>query len=1228
MSSSRPWVPCFFPPLGISVLVSSKSDVKVYNAQTGVLEKEACLLTGSNVKDICMCVGYFTNERLVIAGGTEINARRHLNESILLQGFLNRRIQHKSDEISLELDSQQSSVLELFLFKNDYSLTDFEELTFETLNGRSPKWKTFTITGSYEHIYYLVNHLLHMCSHENHSVDPLYRSMLHRLIRIALDSDSILFYTAKREPLTMQCEAHRRLTFAHWPHMDYQWATPSALAEAGFYFPFKYPLDIVYCFECLINLASWEPTDEPWSEHIRHSSSCSFVSSPNLKSIPSVVSWATETAQTQTISNEPITVLTTTSSKDFIATSTVNGGITIWDLSYFNRRTLEFNLVDVLNASILDVSKRVNKSQLEVHCGCLLVSNAAYLPELICLPKPPKLHHLILACCLPNSVYNELKCTLNKNSSTTTTAATAVNSFGSHKLCLLILQLTPLNSEQLMWLSDTLSAPTSVKSFVYSSTISGANIFSLHSVPVNLMKFLPLIGTVGHTVEDDEEEDDDEEEEEAEEGGDDYDGVNGDGDDDDYDDELAEIDSNETESQNANLLVDDVTLSPPISSGEATMTQSPSTSQVDLNQPVEDGLYKYLALSNVIDESVSFKVMDCQKITSNDNNDASKLKSSSKPFFSSPSQSPSPSSPIKQQSNPTEATTITTTTDDILSDCHSKRITDKLPTLIGIIHLSDINNPTDTDVQKLNLKVLKISPVVGLPTSMNHANRSTTSSPQGILVCCGTELSSLSGDDDDDIHHNDTAENQHQSTENGDLFLFEYKAGAVDWNASHSVLSENPLLHIQLPGNYCPIEMDVLSNDNNDLQYCCCSNPLNNIIQLPIEYYSVKQDNQIKRDAKFTLQSFIDCTSGDLSMCCFLLTISGSLLQVNFYNDFSCLIQLLISDPISCIDEDIQQKNEKTDEETTSVNVHRIQFNAFTYCTGLGNLCLCTVDGQMCIYQLYNQELFKYDMNKEKRITLKSSASSVNIKKSKTSSSIIDNTSITSCSLSDLYAYCNSPIDQCIILHQLIQTIPVDAQIQINFPDRIGWYEVDLFRSIISPSPSDGRINNTRFEKKDMLTDDQDPKISSSSNDNETIHILSRLVTRYLQLEGCDSSNKSKLTTSTTNNLPVALKCASLAVQLSLSGGLSARLWEFNIKNWVAYQALMKHPSPERSANTMTDEQTTLPCKINSTAYSKMNTSSEYVLDISLPRVCSLSHFVFHSTMKPYEKTKSRQKCI
>ncbi|VDQ11136.1 unnamed protein product [Trichobilharzia regenti] len=98
---------------------------------------------------------------------------------------------------------------------------------------------------------------------------------------------------------------------------------------------------------------------------------------------------------------------------------------------------------------------------MEVHCGCLLVSNAAYLPELICLPKPPKLHHLILACCLPNSVYNELKCTLNKNSSTTTTAATAVNSFGSHKLCLLILQLTPLNSEQLMWLSDTLSAPTS-----------------------------------------------------------------------------------------------------------------------------------------------------------------------------------------------------------------------------------------------------------------------------------------------------------------------------------------------------------------------------------------------------------------------------------------------------------------------------------------------------------------------------------------------------------------------------------------------------------------------------------------------------------------------------------------------------------------------------------------------------------------------------------------------
>lgn len=35
--------------------------------------------------------------------------------------------------------------------------------------------------------------------------------------------------------LLMYSESTRRQTFAHWPHMDYKWALPNRMAQAGFY---------------------------------------------------------------------------------------------------------------------------------------------------------------------------------------------------------------------------------------------------------------------------------------------------------------------------------------------------------------------------------------------------------------------------------------------------------------------------------------------------------------------------------------------------------------------------------------------------------------------------------------------------------------------------------------------------------------------------------------------------------------------------------------------------------------------------------------------------------------------------------------------------------------------------------------------------------------------------------------------------------------------------------
>ena len=40
------------------------------------------------------------------------------------------------------------------------------------------------------------------------------------------------------------------------------------------------------CFTCNVCLVCWEPTDEPWSEHERHSPSCPFVRGEHTQNVP------------------------------------------------------------------------------------------------------------------------------------------------------------------------------------------------------------------------------------------------------------------------------------------------------------------------------------------------------------------------------------------------------------------------------------------------------------------------------------------------------------------------------------------------------------------------------------------------------------------------------------------------------------------------------------------------------------------------------------------------------------------------------------------------------------------------------------------------------------------------------------------------------------------------------------------------------------------------------
>ncbi|KAL8583292.1 hypothetical protein ACOMHN_043069 [Nucella lapillus] len=75
----------------------------------------------------------------------------------------------------------------------------------------------------------------------------------------------------------MHFKDHRLKSFKNWPFEDGD-CCADKLAEAGFYhIPTDQSPDATRCFACYKELDGWEPNDDPWSEHKKHSPACPFL---------------------------------------------------------------------------------------------------------------------------------------------------------------------------------------------------------------------------------------------------------------------------------------------------------------------------------------------------------------------------------------------------------------------------------------------------------------------------------------------------------------------------------------------------------------------------------------------------------------------------------------------------------------------------------------------------------------------------------------------------------------------------------------------------------------------------------------------------------------------------------------------------------------------------------------------------------------------------------------
>lgn len=124
--------------------------------------------------------------------------------------------------------------------------------------------------------------------------------------------------------------------------MDYKWALPDQMAQAGFYHQSSESGDDrAMCFTCSVCLVCWEKTDEPWSEHERHSPDCPFLKGEYTQNVPLSVTYATSPAT----STGGFNVISSGDNGSITCVGNIEtGDISVWNVERQLKRAASFNI--------------------------------------------------------------------------------------------------------------------------------------------------------------------------------------------------------------------------------------------------------------------------------------------------------------------------------------------------------------------------------------------------------------------------------------------------------------------------------------------------------------------------------------------------------------------------------------------------------------------------------------------------------------------------------------------------------------------------------------------------------------------------------------------------------------------------------------------------------------------------------------------------------------------
>ncbi|XP_066259454.1 baculoviral IAP repeat-containing protein 6-like [Euwallacea similis] len=337
----------YHPSLNVILISTNNGLVRVLDVNSGVILQSTDLSAknGSEVK----CKYIPIEDRVLFCDGQAIGVRTDYNGVLLLDSALQKILTDSKENVKIELLLSEAVILKQSL--SNAAVANGEQIINELQNViaaaqqshkkgiKAQKWNTACVTLPVGDIKSITSSIVSdFVTKKIHNPELQVASAVKERISELLGDP-----TNATDRKMMASEVRRRETFSQWPHMDYKWALPEQMAQAGFYHqPNASGDDRAMCFTCTVCLVSWERTDEPWSEHERHSPSCPFVIGEYTQNVPISVTNATAPAIDATFRGSNITILGTSSIPKLLPTSTSDGLVSVFDVSGKIKRTHSF----------------------------------------------------------------------------------------------------------------------------------------------------------------------------------------------------------------------------------------------------------------------------------------------------------------------------------------------------------------------------------------------------------------------------------------------------------------------------------------------------------------------------------------------------------------------------------------------------------------------------------------------------------------------------------------------------------------------------------------------------------------------------------------------------------------------------------------------------------------------------------------------------------------------